>query len=110
MPLGSGTSSGICMMAFPWVKDRRRKRDEKPWLDDGEFKEMVREKGELYSRKLRGTLGTEGEQRLVEVCREVNRTRQRLQRAYFDQRLGEIRGDLRATWEVLREVLRGKRG
>ena len=39
---------------------------------------------------------------------EVNRTRQRLKRAYFDQRMGEIGGDLRATWEVLGEVLRGK--
>ena len=37
--------------SFPWAEDRRIKRDEeKPWLDDGEFKGLVREKGELYSR------------------------------------------------------------
>ena len=36
--------------------------------------------------------------------------RRRLKREYFDQRLGEIGGDLKATWEVLGEVLRGKRG
>ena len=36
--------------------------------------------------------------------------RQRLKRAYFDQRMGEIQGDLRATWEVLNEVMRGRTG
>ena len=31
---------------FPWVEDRRSRRDEmKPWLDDAEFKELVEEKG-----------------------------------------------------------------
>ena len=93
------------------MKDRRRRKDEvKPWLDDPEFKELVREKGELYSGKIRGTLGPEGVQRLVEVSKEVNRSRRRLKRAYFDQRLGEVRGDLRVTWEVLGEVLRGRKG
>ena len=47
--------------------------------------------------------------RLDEVNQEVNILRRRLKRGYFDQRLGEIRGDLRATWEVLGEVLRGRR-
>ena len=43
--------------AFPWVEDKRSRRDvEKPWLDDPGFKELVGEKGELYSRKLRGLL------------------------------------------------------
>ena len=56
--------------AFPWVEDKRSRRDvEKPWLDDGEFRGLVREKGELYSRKLRGGLDEEGRQRLVEVVR-----------------------------------------
>ena len=93
-----------------WTGRRGRKDREKPWLDDEGFKEMVREKDELYSRKLRGSLGQEGEQRLVDVNREVNRTRRRLKRAYFDQRFEDIQGDLRATWEVLGEVLRGRRG
>ena len=90
---------------------KRRKRDvEKPWLDDDEFRGLVEEKGGLYTRKVRGTL-REGEgQRLVEVSREVNRLRRRLKREYFDRRLGEIGGDLRATWEVLGEVLRGRKG
>ena len=96
---------------FPWVEDRRsRKDEEKPWLDDGEFKRLVEEKGGLYSRKVRGGLTEEEGARLVEVTKEVNRMRQRLKRAYFDQRMGEIRGDLRATWEVLGEVIRGRRG
>ena len=43
---------------FPWVEDRRSRRDvEKPWLDEAGFKELVKEKGELYSRKLKGRLG-----------------------------------------------------
>ena len=96
---------------FPWVEDKRNRRDiEKPWLDDAEFKGLVREKGELYSRKLRGLLDEEGGRRLVEVNRTVGNMRQRLKRAYFNQRLGEIGGDLRATWEVLGEVLRGRKG
>ena len=96
--------------AFPWVQDKRSKKDvEKPWLDDVGFKELVKEKGELYSRKLRGLLGAEGVERLDEVTREVNRVRQRLKRAYIDQRMAEIGGDLRATWEVLGEALRGRR-
>ena len=97
--------------SFPWVEDRRSKRDvEKPWLDDGEFKELVKEKGVLYSRKVKGK-ADEGElRRLVEVSREVNKMRRKLKRDYFDQRLGEIDGDMRATWEVLGEVIRGRKG
>ena len=78
---------------FPWVEDKRRKVDEeKPWLDDGEFKELVREKGRLYSRKIKGVIGEEEGRRLVEVNREVNSMRRRLKREYFNQRLGEIGG------------------
>ena len=46
----------------------------------------------------------------MEVNREVNWLRRKLKRGYFDRRMGEISEDLRATWEVLGEVLRGKRG
>ena len=52
-------------------------------------------------------LGEEGGLRLVKVTREVNRMRRRLKREYFDQRLDGVIGDLRATREVLGEVLRG---
>ena len=68
--------------AFPWVKEKRRRKDvEKPWLDEVEFKELVREKGELYSRKIRGRLDEEGKDRLDKVVSEVNSVRQRLKRA-----------------------------
>ena len=88
--------------AFPWVEGKRSRRDEeKPWLDDGEFKELVREKGELYSRKVKGLLDEVGQGRLAEVYREVNRMRRRLKREYFDQRIGEIAGDMKAAWEVM---------
>ena len=96
---------------FPWVEDKRKRRDvEKPWLDDVEFKGLVEEKGRLYSGKLKGRLGEDEQQRLVEISREVNRLRRRLKREYFEQRLEGIKGDLRATWEVLGEVLRGRKG
>ena len=78
-------------------------------MDDVEFKELVREKEDLYSRKIRGNLEQEGLERLDKVKKEVNRIRQRLKRAYFVQRLEEIKGDLRATWGVLGEALRGRR-
>ena len=98
-------------VAFPWVEDKRSRKDvEKPWLDDAEFKELVREKSELYSRKIKGGLGEEEEGRLDKVTRAVNRTRQRLKRAHFAQKLGETKGDLKATWGVLGEALRGRRG
>ena len=43
--------------AYPVAKGRKRKRDvEKPWLDDVDFKELVSEKVELYSRKIRRKL------------------------------------------------------
>ena len=97
--------------AFPWVENKKRRKDvEKPWLDEVEFKELVREKEDLYSRKIRGQLDTEGLERLGKVKSEVNSTRQRLKRAYFAQRIGEVVGDMRATWEVLGEALRGRRG
>ena len=97
--------------AFPWAEDRRSKRDEeKPWLDDVELKALVKEKGVLYSRKVRGGLDEEGGHRLAEVSRKVNSMRRKLKRDYFDQRLGEIGRDMRATWKVLGEVLRGRRG
>ena len=55
------------------AKGRKRKRDvEKPWLDDVDFKELVvREKGELYSRKIRRKLWEGEEGRLAEVSKEV---------------------------------------
>ena len=75
--------------SFPWVEDKRSKRDEeKPWLDDVEFKELVREKGRLYSRKVKGLLGEGEEERLVKVNKEANNMRRKLKREYFDQRLG----------------------
>ena len=61
---------------------------EKPWLDDAGLKELVKEKGELYSRKVRGRLGIEEGERLVKVSREVNTMRRRLKKEYFDQMLG----------------------
>ena len=101
----------MCDKTLPWVEDRRSRRDvEKPWLDEAGFKELVKEKGELYSRKIKGRLGEGKGERLVKVNREVNRLRRKLKREYFGQRLGEIGGDMRATWEVLGEVLRGRRG
>ena len=64
---------------FPWVEGKTKRKDlEKPWLDDEDFKELVREKGELYSMKVRGTLAGEGQARLSDVTKEVNRMRQLL--------------------------------
>ena len=58
--------------AFPVAKGRKKKRDmEKPWLDDVDFKELVREKGELYSRKIRRKLREGEEGRLTEVTKKV---------------------------------------
>ena len=97
-------------VAFPVTEDKRGQKDrEKPWLDDPQFKAMVREKGELFSRKVKGREQEGDRERLAEVTKEVNRTRQRLRRAYFSQRLDERVGDARATWEVLGEVLGGGR-
>ena len=45
--------------------------------------------------------------------REVNGARWTLKRAYFDQRVREAESDMRASWEVLREVIgrsKGKNG
>ena len=65
--------------SFPVVNHRKGRRDvEKPWLDDPDFKQLVEEKGDLYSRKLRGQLTEEGGARLREVRGEVNRARRRL--------------------------------
>ena len=61
---------------------------EKPWLDDPDFKQLV-EKGDLYSRKLRGQLTVERKVRLREVQHEVNGARRRLKRVYFGQRVRE---------------------
>ena len=54
--------------AFPWAKNKNNKKDEeKPWLNNQEFKELVREKGELYKLKIKNRLQSEGELRLAEV-------------------------------------------
>ena len=96
--------------AFPWVKNKRKKRDEeKPWLDDPELKSLVAEKGSLFATKIKGRLDEQGKERLSEVCKLVNAARRRLKRAYFAQRMEDIKGDLRGTWEVLGELLRGRK-
>jgi hypothetical protein len=42
-------------VAFPVKEDKKKQTDrEKPCLDDPEFRVIVREKGELYSRKVKG--------------------------------------------------------
>ena len=65
--------------AFPWVKKKKSEKDEqKPWLDDDEFKILLEEKGELYSKKVKGKLDPAGTERLAALCKEVNRARQRL--------------------------------
>ena len=45
----------------------------------------------------------------MELNREVNRETRRLKREYFKGKLEDTKGDLRATWEVLGEALRGRR-
>ena len=48
---------GHVQLHFQWLSEGRGKRDvEKQWLDDVDFKELVREKGELYCRKIRHKL------------------------------------------------------
>ena len=97
--------------AFPLVDKKKGKKDlEKPWLDDDGFKALVAEKGELYSLKLQGKLTGTMQERFVTVSKEVNRVRQRLKRSYFKKKLDEVKGDLRLTWEVLGEVLKGRKG
>ena len=64
--------------AFPWVEDKRKRRDvEKLWLDDLELKGLMEEKGQFYSRKLEGLLNKEEERCLVEVYRQVNRLKKK---------------------------------
>ena len=62
----------------------------------------------MYSTKIRGQLDEWRRRRLVEVSRDVNRMR-RLKRENFNQRLADIAGNMRGTWGVLGEVLRGER-
>ena len=96
--------------SFLVEQGKRKRLDEKLWLDDPGFKQVVRENGDLYSKKLKGKLG-EGEwERLAKVIREVNSTRQRIKRAHFGERLNEVMGNLRATWGVLGKALGAKEG
>ena len=58
--------------SFPWVEDKRSRRDvKKPWLDDVEFKGLVKEKGNLCSRKIRGHLGQTGQERLSQYDPQI---------------------------------------
>ena len=96
--------------AFPWAKGKKKKKDiEKPWLDNAEFKLLLEEKGMLFTKKVKGKLDSQGNERLSEVCKLVNSARRRLKRQYFEERMEDIKGDLRATWEVLGELLRGRK-
>ena len=97
-------------LAFPWAKNKKNRKDEeKPWLDNQELKELIKEKGELYKMKIKNRLGSEGIARLAEVSKQVNTMRKRLKRSYFQEKLEKTKGDLKATWEVLGEALKGKR-
>ena len=50
-----------------------------------------------------------GTEKLAALCKEVNRSRQRLKRAYFKQRIEGVKGDLKGMWEVLGEALKGRK-
>ena len=54
---------------------KSRRNEENPWLDDVGFKDLVREKGELYSRKVKGLLYKEGQGKLVKAYRELDARR-----------------------------------
>ena len=96
--------------AFPWVDKRKNKRDaEKPWLDDDDFKELVAEKAGLYKKKLRRAISEGEQERLTELCKLVNKMRIKLKKEYFNKELCEKIGDLKATWETLNEVIRGRK-
>jgi hypothetical protein len=51
---------------------------------------LVREKGYLYSRKVKGWEREGDRERLTEVTREENKYRKRLKKAYFSQKLEEV--------------------
>jgi hypothetical protein len=88
--------------AFPLTEDKKKKKDrEKAWLDDPQFMEIVMAKGELFSRMVKGWEQEEDHERLTEVTREIYKTRQRLRKAFFSQKLEEVLGDVRTTWGVL---------
>ena len=56
----------------------------KPWLDDPLFKEKLKEKHKLYSKKRKkGSLTQEEELKLTELWKEVNKIRRKLTREYF---------------------------
>ena len=96
--------------AFPWAKNKKNKKDEeKPWLDNHEFKSLVAEKGRLYTLKLKKRLDEAGQEQLALISKQVNAMRQRLKRTYFQEKLERSKGDLKSTWEVLGEALRGKK-
>ena len=96
--------------AFPWSRNKKNRKDEqKPWLDNQELKTLIAEKSKLYSLKVKGRLDDNGRERLAEVTKQVNSMRQKLKRTYFQQKLERIKGNLKATWEVLGEALRGKK-
>ena len=96
--------------AFPWVKNKKRRIDEeKPWLDDVNFKALTKEKARLYSKKIKLGLHLEEEKELAEVTKEVNKMRRSLKREYFRERFEGVKGDLKATWEVLGEALKGRK-
>jgi hypothetical protein len=66
----------VCNEVFPLTEDKRKPKDkEKPWLDDPQFKAMVRENGELFSRKVKGREQEGDQEKLAEVTTEVNKTR-----------------------------------
>ena len=59
--------------------------------------------------KLRNRLDDTGIARLADVSKQVNAMRQRLKRNYFQEKLERTKGNLKATWEVLGEALKGKK-
>ena len=60
--MGSGMS-----VSFLVAQGKRTIDEEKPW-----YKELVKERGSLYSRKLRGEMGMGEGERLAEVTREID--------------------------------------
>ena len=96
---------------FPLAESKKNTRDrEKPWLDNDEFKSLIEEKGRLYKKKLKGLLPENQLLELQEVNKKVNKMRKALKKQYFQEKLEERVGNLRAMWEVLGEALTGRRG
>jgi hypothetical protein len=95
-------------IAFPLVKVKHNRNyiKKEKWITSG-LLTSLRTKNKLYRKKINNPSDTNIE-KYKKFLNKYNKIKREMKRSYFDSKLNEVKNDIKATWNVIREVVHHK--